>query len=343
MKPAGGGTPGALDVVAMPTLKRFRIALVWLGAAAALVGCRMFPRRIPPTGPDIAPFLAAMSEVDRAGFGFSPVGTNATVRLELGSKGKAYDVMLHIADGSSRTIAFRRTASGYRWIAEQEIFQGPRWRQTVDGNFRETVTLEYQLELLNGVPTNRIVVRADSDDPRLAGGALALTDVRPVLKAWEAKPVEPEPPLLPGAGFNPFLFLIMLAALAAAFLVVGIGLAALAATALVTLLALGVGLVSTAAMTACLHRSASAGFRSLVLQLGVLLGGAAGAPATALLIWLTDARWEIGWRWAAGVTLGCLAGLAMAAQVNRLGAWALRAVSRQVSPGRRSTVGRAAG
>lgn len=39
-----------------------------------------------------------------------------------------------------RTIAFRKTSNGYRWISDQETFQGPKEYKTVDGTVREQLT-----------------------------------------------------------------------------------------------------------------------------------------------------------------------------------------------------------
>jgi hypothetical protein len=56
-----------------------------------------------------------MEQVDRTALKFTPVTTNARITLELSSH-VSYDAMLHVYDRTSRTIAFRKTPSGYRWI-----------------------------------------------------------------------------------------------------------------------------------------------------------------------------------------------------------------------------------
>jgi hypothetical protein len=93
--------------------------------------------------------------------------------------------MLHLGGNTSRTIAFRKNASGYFWIGEQEIFQGPKEYKSVDGTFREEVTLTFEKEHVSGVPLNRLNVSCAGEDPRLAGRAdLSLRDLRAILKEW---------------------------------------------------------------------------------------------------------------------------------------------------------------
>jgi len=86
--------------------------------------------------------LEAVAKVDRQALGFSPVSRDAVIHLERGPR-DGYDVMLHIDGKTSRTIAFKSVGSGYDWIGEQEIFEGPRKYKTVDGEFLEPITLTY--------------------------------------------------------------------------------------------------------------------------------------------------------------------------------------------------------
>ena len=74
--------------------------------------------------------------------------------------------MLHLEGRTTRTIAFRKNASGYCWIGEQETFQGPKTFKTPDGTFHEMIVLS-------------------CDDPRLADRhGLSLSDVKPILTEW---------------------------------------------------------------------------------------------------------------------------------------------------------------
>src|SRR5437899_11920626 len=117
--------------------KRLFFATLLFGALLALGGCGLSPKKVSLSDLEIQPLLKAMEQVDRDSLGFTPVTTNAQISLELHSPGGAYDAMLHVYDATSRTIAFRKTESGYRWIFEQESYEGPKWYQTVDGTFRE--------------------------------------------------------------------------------------------------------------------------------------------------------------------------------------------------------------
>ena len=131
----------------------------------------------------------AIAAVDRASFGFTPIPTNAEVCLERGSR-LGYDAMLHIYAGTHRTIAFRKTPGGYRWIGEQEKFYGPKMYADVDGAFQENVVIEYQTEPVNGIPTNQVQVSYYGQDARLADRKdLSVAQVRPFLDQWKGTPI----------------------------------------------------------------------------------------------------------------------------------------------------------
>ena len=131
---------------------------------------------------------AAVARVDRASLGFTPIEPSASIKLEgkqLG--GTDYDSMLHIYGKTSRTIAFRRAPPPieWKWIGEQEIHTGPRMYTTVDGTFKEHITITYETEHVSGYPPNRVNVTYSGDDPRLASRRnLTLTDVEPFLHEW---------------------------------------------------------------------------------------------------------------------------------------------------------------
>jgi hypothetical protein len=148
------------------------------------LSCRLFPERVSMDDPRIQPLLTAASSFDRILNGFSPLPKTADVDLEW-SRGGRYDAMLHIYAKTSRTIAFRRIKGGYKWIGEQEIFEGPRQHKTPDGTFSEQIVLTYDIENVSGYPMNRLNVSYDGEDPRLANRwNLTLDDAKPVLREW---------------------------------------------------------------------------------------------------------------------------------------------------------------
>jgi len=109
---------------------------------SAVTSCGVVPEKVSIHDPRVKPMLEAVAKVDRQASGFSPVSRDAVIHLERGPR-HGYDVMLHIDGKTSRTIAFRSVGSGYEWIGEQEIFEGPRKYKTVDGEFLESITLTY--------------------------------------------------------------------------------------------------------------------------------------------------------------------------------------------------------
>lgn len=292
------------------------VAITILTVATAGCDHGLFPEKVLLSDPKIQPFLDAMEQVDRASLGFTPVTTNSDIKLELASGG-AYDAMLHVYGATSRTISFRKTESGYRWTGEQEVYQGPKWYQTVDGTFREFMVIEYQTERINGIPTNQLYIRYSGDDTNLIGREFTLAEVLPITAKWSTTPVEPWPGYIEGApDFAPLLFvLFMLAALAAGCvlaLIVGlIGLAIAAAL-------LAAGIVSTAALVGVLRRSIAAGFRTLFILLGAVVGMAGGAIATSAFTWITKANWDSPLRWIAGLTIGLLLGILLAWLFNKV-------------------------
>jgi hypothetical protein len=134
--------------------------------------------------PRVRPLLNAAASFDRTSYGFSPIPKAADVRLELRPTSQ-YDAMLHIYAKTSRTIAFRKTTNGYRWIGDQEIFQGPKEYKTVDGTFHEHLCFTYEVESVSGSPLNRLDIVYFGEDPRLANrSSLVLADVKPILREW---------------------------------------------------------------------------------------------------------------------------------------------------------------
>lgn len=156
-------------------------SLILIAWAALFMGC---PQRVPMDDVKIRPLLKACSDVDRAALGFSDLPSSADVRLE-GPSNK-YDTMLHIYGDTSRTIAFRKSGAGYRWIGEQEIHKGERDYTSADGTFREEIVITYEIEPISGVPLNTIFIHYVGDDPILSrsNGRLTLKDARPILETW---------------------------------------------------------------------------------------------------------------------------------------------------------------
>jgi hypothetical protein len=133
--------------------------------------------------------LEAIAAVDRATLGFTEIPKVGRVQLEEGGNAP-YDAMLHIYAGTSRTVAFRKTVAGYKWIAEQEVTYGPKNFTTVDGTFQENIVIEYQTERVNGVPLNQIVIDYHGDDTRLADrDHLTIANIKPILEEWKGTPI----------------------------------------------------------------------------------------------------------------------------------------------------------
>ena len=151
---------------------------------SAVASCGLIPEKVSSDDPRVKPMLEAMARVDRQALGFTPVSRDATIRLELGPR-HGYDAMLHIDGKTSRTIAFKSVGSGYEWIGEQEIFQGPRKYKTPDGEFQESITLNYDKVPISGFPINQLSVSYSGEDPALTWPRqLSLEDVRPILNRW---------------------------------------------------------------------------------------------------------------------------------------------------------------
>ena len=146
--------------------------------------CGIFPEKVPVSDPRVQALFKAAAQFDRAQYGFSPLPSSGYVRLEKRPRA-GYDAMIHIEGRSSRTIAFRKSGAESIWIAEQEIFQGPREYKTVDGTFKEEICLTYEIRHVSGVPLNQLSVTYSGPDDRLANRPnLTLADVKPILKEW---------------------------------------------------------------------------------------------------------------------------------------------------------------
>jgi len=165
-------TRGALSLV---------LALLLVSQAVA---CGIFPEDVVVSDARVQPLLKAAAAFDRTKYGFSPLPASGRVRLESTPRA-GYDAMLHLGGKTSRTIGFRKNASGYFWIGEQEIFHGPRTYTSVDGTFQEQITLTFEKEHVSGVPLNRLSIFYTGEDSRLAGHSdLSSKDVKPILHEW---------------------------------------------------------------------------------------------------------------------------------------------------------------
>ena len=150
----------------------------------SLTGCSYIPRNVSLNDPRIQPLLKAAASFNRTAYGFTPIPNTAEVRWE-SKPTSTYDAMLHISAKTSRTIAFRKAGSGYRWIGDQEDFEGPRKYTTVDGTFHEAFTLTYEVEPVSGSPTNQLNITYRGEDARFMWPKhLTLADVRPTLREW---------------------------------------------------------------------------------------------------------------------------------------------------------------
>jgi hypothetical protein len=149
-------------------------------------GCGFIPEHASLSDSRIKPLLDAVAAVDRASLGFTPIQADAKVTWERRPQ-RDYDQMLHIYGRTSRTIAFRKTESGFRWIGEQEIYTGPHTYDSVDGKYREQMTVTYKGEqvAMHGHPLKRLVITYHGEDSRLRHlRGLTWDEVRPILREW---------------------------------------------------------------------------------------------------------------------------------------------------------------
>lgn len=151
--------------------------------SALLAGCSEFAQPIDFKSPELEPFWEATRAVDRTEFGFSTIDPKSEVLIKRTSG--RYDVMLFVKADTIRAIGFRKTALGYKWIHEQEVYTGPREFMTADGPSRETITITYETEPITGVPlncTNILYIGPDAH-PSLTS-AMTIDDMRAKVKSW---------------------------------------------------------------------------------------------------------------------------------------------------------------
>jgi hypothetical protein len=299
-----------------------------------VAGCGLTPEDVPTSDPQLQPFFKALNEVDREALGFTPVPTNAHIRLERAS-GRAYDAMLHIYDTTRRTIAFRKTPDGYRWINEQEIHDGPGWHQSMEGTFRENILVEFQTEHLNGIPTNQLYIRYTEAGTNWNARDLTLAEALPILESWKTTPARPQPPDLPGAGdFDPGLLLFALFTLLAVVACAALAFTFLALLFGITGILLVAGIISMSLCVGFLRKSVAGGFRALFLQIGAVIGGLGGAIAMALLAAIGRIAWGFELRWLLGIGVGVVIGILLALAFNKLWTNIAKLIAKKLGPTR---------
>lgn len=295
------------------------IVVELVGVSLIVLGCGLLPKKLALSDAEAQPFLRAIAEVDRVSLGFTPIPTNARVALETRPRA-GYDAMLHVHGDTSRTIAFRKGNSGYRWIAEQEIHIGPSWQRTIDGTFRERIVIEFQTERVNGIPTNELAIRYyGSDSNLLQKQQWTLSNIQPVLARWKKTAVEPKPPALPDEGFDPAPLMFMLMML---ILALGVCLLALISGVVATLLTgslVTAGIISVAVLTGLLRKSVSSGFRALFILVGTLVGLVSGTLGGWGIASFGQIRWNMPAQLAVGGLIGVTFGMLMAWLFNK--AW----------------------
>jgi hypothetical protein len=285
------------------------------------------PEKVSLSDPRVQPMLRAMDQVDRAALGFTPVTASDDIRLELTQPGGAYDAMLHLSGATTRTIAFRKTDAGYRWIFEQESREGPGWWQTPDGAVRESILMEYQTEHVDGVPLNQVFVRYTGADTNLSGRDLTLAEAQPILTKWATTPVQPRPPDSGNEEFNPALFLILVVSVIALIIAAILALIALAIGLCAIFVLLTAGTISTAVIVGYLRRSVSAGFRTFFIVAGAIIGLGSGVIAVCLVNAVKKVSWTLPLPWAIGAMTGIGIGILCAWLFNQTWSYVVKRFS----------------
>lgn len=170
----------------MKQLGFLSFVLIIIGFAGCGKNSDLSPVSVSLDDPRVVPLLKATEKIDRSALGFTPISKTANIRLE--GAGRGYDTMLHIYDKTERTISFRKTSDGYKWIAEQEIYVGPKQYTDHEGTWNEKLVIEFYVESINGIPTNQTYISYLGEDKRLVGHQnMTLDYVAPILKEWQQK------------------------------------------------------------------------------------------------------------------------------------------------------------
>ena len=168
---------------------KMRAFFCFFSFSLVFAGCGLGPEKVSLDDQRLAPMLKAMAVVDRSSLGFTAISPEADVRVEWAPR-DGYDAMLHVYAGSSRTIAFKKSADGeFRWIGEQEIHTGPNQYETVDGRVSEQIVISFEVESVTGVPLNTVHVQYLGEDARLAWPKkITLHEAKQVIEEWQNRP-----------------------------------------------------------------------------------------------------------------------------------------------------------
>lgn len=137
--------------------------------------------------------LALFSDMftfSRVKYGFSKLPVSPKrVMVDVYGNNTNYDVLLRIDDDlTSRTLAFKKVKSIYKWVGESETVQGPKKYTTGDGTFNERVTLTYETVNVSGAPLNKLYLTYKGPDKALAyksdDETIVLKDVNSMLSKW---------------------------------------------------------------------------------------------------------------------------------------------------------------
>jgi len=144
--------------------------------------------------PKLKPLIEAAESSKREEYGFSPLPTTGDVQIEeAAGRGKGYDLMLHLSRGNvSRTVDFAREPKGYCWIGEQEVHEGPREVDSVDGRYRESISMTFSERARSGTPEGLSILYFGPDTSLVIRTDLTREEMRQLLEAWEAKPYSSE-------------------------------------------------------------------------------------------------------------------------------------------------------
>jgi len=137
--------------------------------------------------------FASMYSVDRSRYGLTPIPKTGTVTVvECRSIEGSWDAMLSFEGNPSRQILFRWNGKMkmYQWVAEQEIFDGPRTWESPEGASHEAVTITLFKDP-GEAPPERPAIEYDGPDEELMWSrlqrpnlSLTLAEVNPLLAKW---------------------------------------------------------------------------------------------------------------------------------------------------------------
>jgi hypothetical protein len=169
------------------------VLMILGGVAVTLLFVSSLPRSISLADSKYAPLVEAIDAVDREALGFTPIESDARVRISKRDWWEDnYDVQLTITGRTVRHVVFVKSATGYRWIGEQEAHYGPRTWDDVDAGYeREYVCVTYNTQHTvfgGGVPLNEPYVTYHGPDYSgpFSSYELTLDEAAPVVKEWDS-------------------------------------------------------------------------------------------------------------------------------------------------------------